>query len=236
MVWTACVRAICAQAVAGRPYGRAVERAINNEVEKLVVGDQIPASPQASTKIPVCARYVRGVFSRPVCPFQLRDRGRGKGIVTTPLVVLRVLGTGPSLCALRAQRGSDDHAGGQAPVRCAAPARLHRPCAHPASAHRGDVWSRHRGAGHPAHHGQGGPQAAEQGACVGGVRGAHGAPTSPRCTDTAAFLLLSWHLSYGEVGLPDALDSVCECVVKGRRIPQFFPATVFYFCGGCIAV
>jgi hypothetical protein len=43
-----------AEEVQGRPYSRSTERALNNDVSKLVVGDRIPSSPQASTKILVC--------------------------------------------------------------------------------------------------------------------------------------------------------------------------------------
>ncbi len=44
------------QAVAGRSYGRASERALNSSIEKLVVGDMIPSDPHTSTKVPVCGR------------------------------------------------------------------------------------------------------------------------------------------------------------------------------------
>ncbi len=44
------------QAVAGRSYGRATERALNSSIEKLVVGDMIPSDPHTSTKVPVCGR------------------------------------------------------------------------------------------------------------------------------------------------------------------------------------
>ncbi len=176
------------QAVAGRPYGRASERALNNEVAKLVVGDQIPSSPQASTKIPTCGECVSHLCSALRCVWVSASvrlsRSLRLCLGCSPLSALCFSSLFSLVCALASdvpdtsfladprhvsgrclvQPQPGAHTCWQVPVSNSSRTWVHRARANCQGAHRHDVRRCHRTDCDAPHHGEGRPQAAQRGA------------------------------------------------------------------------